>query len=80
MVSAKALGQGCDRFIVEGGGGLCGWSRVSEGEREERRAGRRWGGLCRTLWSTGRTWVFRPPRELQALEVCREQGGAVAEA
>lgn len=59
-------------------GGLCGWSRVSEGEREERRAGRRWGRLCRTLWSTGRTWVF-PSRELQALEVCREQGGAVVE-
>ena len=74
----RPWGRAVTGSLVEERGALCGWSRVSEGEREERRAGRRWGRLCRTLWSTGRTWVF-PSRELQALEVCREQGGAVVE-
>lgn len=55
----------------EQGGGPCGWSRVSEGEREEMRAGRIRGRLCRALWTSG-TWVF-PRREVGILEDCGQR-------
>ena len=54
----RPWGRAVTGSLAEEGGGLCGWTRVSEGEREEGRAGRQWGRLFRTLWSTWRTWVF----------------------
>ena len=38
----RPWGRAVTGSLVEERGGLCGWSRVSEGEREEGRAGRRW--------------------------------------
>lgn len=38
--------------------GHCGWSRVSEGEREERRMGRGRGRLFRALWTSRGLGLF----------------------
>lgn len=48
---AKDLGQDEPGSLEEPGGGPHGWSRVSEEEREEGRAGRGWGQPCRPVGS-----------------------------
>lgn len=39
-------------------GGSCGWSRESEGERKEVKAGMLLGEVMQASWATGRSWTF----------------------